>query len=333
MKTKLILFILLFSISALTAAESKPAERGKYIYDERNCLPLESELTLSAYLWQVDTKTGYEIVIVFPQEKLEEEEIISWFNAHGVGKKGADNGAAIFVFPDNSVFTAIGSGNDKISVTYSKTQGERILVDLDKDLVLSLLRFVNVLSQKTDQPTTIERTVKFGQTVIENLDIILLWALVVSLILFLIQLKDGFQLKDLILPIGLLMFFWIFIGLSAVSKDEAFDTSTEYGVITSVEHSEHHWVQTMVISNGKTTSTIHIPHTDYINKATLKSYNLKTYKWRFETTDSKWAWEREVGEIEKLTVGIRDDGLQNVCPVDDNSGGKTIGDGVWLNRK
>jgi len=66
---------------------------------------------------------------------------------------------------------------------------EKILKDLDKDPVLSLLRFTNVLAGRITEPVTEEKDEGFGEFVKENLYLFLLWFLVISLIVFLIQQK------------------------------------------------------------------------------------------------------------------------------------------------
>ncbi len=312
-----------------SVGQTATQDRGKYIYDDRDFLPLETELTLNNYLWQLDSKSSYEVVMAFPKGDMGEEGMINWFNSHGVGKKKIDNGAVIFVFPNKQIFLSIGSGNDKVSVTEAKTYGEKILVDMDKDPVLTLLRFTNFIGTKIEKPTTLEFVEDFGNKVKENMDIIFLWALVLSLLAFIIQQRDGFQKEDLIIPGALLVVVGIFVGISVLSRDRIFKTYNQYGIITTNCKSTHHWTQT--ISTGKSTTTIQ--HTDYINDVDIISYNCKNYKFRFKTTDNDWAWERNVGEIDMLTVGEQYNDLRDVNTFKDNSGGKTIGDGVWLNKK
>lgn len=96
MKSKIILIALIllsfaFVTSAVTAREDFQ-ERGRYIYDEANQISLESELGLSAYLWKLDVKSGYETVVVFPKEKLTVEQMGDWFNQHGIGKEKEETG-------------------------------------------------------------------------------------------------------------------------------------------------------------------------------------------------------------------------------------------------
>ncbi len=328
----LVTFLLTASMACSPGTENQP--RGKYIYDEIDRLPLESELALSSYLWRFDEKTNYEIVVVFPKEKLDEESIINWFNDHGVGKKEKDTGAAIFVFPDNLVFVAIGSGNDLVSVAASKTYGEEILKDLDKDPVLSLLRFVNVFSDKITEPVTSERDGGFGNTMKEIYPLIFLWALVGSLIFFLIQQINGFQKTDLILPIVVLALTGMVVGFSLIGGDTKDRISNEFGVITSTELSTYEWVEIITTTDSEgNTHTIVINHTDYRNDVTILSYDFKPYNYRFVTTDHRSAWDHKTGEVDALEVNRKSGELGSVYRVKDNSGGKTIGDGVWINRK
>jgi hypothetical protein len=339
MKIKIILLVLAaLLLVTLTSCyrerdSGESPDRGIYIYDEIGRLPLESKLALSSYLWKLDNRTDYEIVMVFPKEKLDETAIIAKFNEMAVGKKGKDTGAAIFVFPDNSVFVAIGSGNDRVSVTFSKTYGERILKDLDKEPVLSLLRFAGAIGGKINEPITTSKLAKFGENVKENVHIILLWALVLSLIVFLLQQINGFQKSDLIIPIILLVFAGIFVGASMGGSEEKY-LSTEYGIITATKHDTRDWIEMRVIctSTGKSTVcvTVPVPHTDYINYVTIKSYDLKDYGYKFVTTDNKGAWTRIQGEVDALTINQKDGVLYGVYTFNDKSGGKTIGDGVWI---
>ena len=328
----LTLALLFTGVSVVSASEMKYSERGRYIYDEANRLPLESELSLNSYLWKLDVRTDYEIVIIFPEEKLDEERIIGQFNEMGIGKKERDTGTGIFIFSDNSVFVAIGSGNDRVSVAAAMTDGGVILKNLDKDPVLSILRFVNALAGEISDPVTSEKGGGLGETVKDNLNLIFLWASVLSLIVFLIQQIDGFQPRDLVLPIILFILAGIFVGISIAGGSGESAYTKEYGVITATQHDTRHWVQVVVVSNGKSTTTYTIPHTDYINHVSFLSYNLKPYRYTFETTDYQGAWEHGEGELDALTVKIKDGRLAGADSFNDRSGGKTIGDGVWIIR-
>lgn len=345
MKSKVIVLSFLVSLLALLLAgcgggsekENYP-DRGRYIYDEAGALATESEMSLASYLWRLDSKTDYEIVLVFPQNLMEEEEILAWFNEHGVGKKDEDTGAAVFVFPDNSVFVAIGSGNDKVSVTYSKTYGERIFKDFNDDPVLTLLRFTAALGGEIDKSAGTEVGGTFFESVKGNLNLILLWAAVVALVFFLVQQVDRFQPRDLILPAVVFVVLGIFFGASALGSSSALDTYGSYGVITSAKTGSHPWthmhLHQVCTSTGKTTTctTYTTPHghTMYTNDVTFLSYEFKEYGYRFETDQNRGAWNHEAGELDSLSIRIESGALASVGGLDDNSGGKTIGDGVWL---
>lgn len=338
MKIKLLGLVFLFSVLTLAliacGGKDQIQDRGRYIYDEAGILPVESEISLASYLWKLDSKTSYEVVLVFPKEMMDEDAIGIWFDKYGVGKKDIDNGAAIFVFPDSSVFVAIGSGNDKVSVTESKTYGERIFRDFKDDPVLTLLRFTSVLGGKVDESSDKEIGGNLFENLKDNLNLILLWAAVVALFFFLIQQFDGFQPRDLILPIVVFVVLGIFFGFSALGSNASTNTYKSYGVITATKHSTYEWVEmrTVVVSNGKTTTTyvVPIPHTDYINDVQFLSYEFKKYQYRFKTTDSKGAWNHQVGDLNSLTLKIDNGILLGTSGVDDRSGGKTIGDGVWI---
>lgn len=314
------------------------SDRGRYIYDDAKVLPIESEISLASYLWRLDSQTSYEIVLVFPKEMMDEQAIIDWFNAHGVGKKDRDTGAAIFIFPDKSVFVAIGSGNDKVSVTFSKTQGERIFKDFSDDPILTLLRFTSALGGQIDKASSIEIGGSLFASVKDNLNLILLWVAFVAFFFFFIQQLDGFQPRDLILPLAVFAVLGIFFGFSALGSSSSFDTYKTYGIITSTKTGSYEWVHMhehcITTGSGKTQtttcySTPHM-HTMYTNDVTFSSYESKTYTYRFETDEYKGAWERGIGELDSLAVHVQSGELQGVSGLDDNSGGETIGDGVWI---
>lgn len=331
----LVAIFILFTVSLVFSAD-KFDDRGKYIYDEVGRLPLDSKLALSSYLWKLDAKTNYEIILVFPKTKLDEKTIIGWFNQLGVGKKGKDNGAAVFIFPDNSGFVSIGSGNDKVSVAYSKTEGERIFRDLAQEPVLTLLRFASALGGKINEPSVFEMPIRAGEKIKNNLDVILLWALAVSLIIFLIQQINGFQKTDLIIPLILLGLAGLVVGAGCLGggAKTGVSTSYEFGIITETKHDEYHYVTPVTISTGKSTITIYIPHTDYRNYTKIVSYDFKPYAYRFVSTDSKSAWTNyTVGTSVSISVDVRGGGLYHAGQIGDFSGGKTIGDGVWINQK
>src|SRR3972149_4873439 len=86
----LLLFILAsLVLSAVGCGSSQHTYdvRGRYVYDDTNKLSTESMLALSSRLWQVDSKTNYEIVVVLPKIVMNEDETLAWFNKMGVGKK------------------------------------------------------------------------------------------------------------------------------------------------------------------------------------------------------------------------------------------------------
>lgn len=325
--------VLILGIVPIALAIEHP-DRGRYIYDDAGRLSVEPEIALSSYLWRLDSKTDYEVVLVFPEAEMAEQEIIDWFNNHGVGKKEIDNGAAIFVFPDSSVFVAIGSGNDKVSVAYSKTHGERIFKSFEDDPVLTLMRFIDTLGKKINAPSGAERAAKFGEAVVVNLGVILLWGLVVALGILLINtVKDGFQGHDLILPGIVLVGLLIFVGVSAINVHQEQTSYKTYGCIVSTDLDEEPGTHPVIVSTGKNTTTvIYVPHVDFINNATFLSYEFKSYPYRFVSRDNKEAWKHKVGELDGLVIGIEKGNLRGVRGLNDNSGGKTIGDGVWINR-
>lgn len=346
MKTrkKLIILLLLVCLAALAPVssvyagedEDEPSIRGIYIYDERDFLPHDSEVALGWYLWNLDLKTRYEVVLVFPKDKLSEPEIIDWFNKQGVGKKKKDNGAALFVFPDNSMFMAIGSGNDKITVTKSKTYGERILVDFKDDPVLTLLRFLSKVGGDVDKSTAIGKLGSLGETLWGNIDVVLLWALVLALILFLIQQYNGFQSSDFVLPAMVFVVAMIFVGIANIGGGSKPSSYTSYGVITSTHHSSHTYTEphTYCTSTGKTTSchTIIHTHTRYINDVTVLSYELNGYKYQFTSIDGKSAWGHDIGEVERLKIGIEKGDLRSAgrAGLGSDSRGITKGEGTWI---
>lgn len=329
---KKVSFILLFVFllpSIIFAVDF--ADRGRYIYDEVNRLPVESKLALSAYLWQIDAKTDYEVVVVFPAQKMSEQAIIGAFNNLGIGKKDKNNGTAIFIFPDNSVFTAIGSGNSKVSVDYVKTVGGNIFEGLAKDPVLTILRFANALKIKISEPTVWERSMRAGEFIKENFDIILLWTLFLSLAVLLFKQQDGFQSGDFIIPVLLMIVAGTVIACGYINPVGNY-VSHEYGAIVQSNCSKRHYVTTHYVKVGKTSIPVHTPHTDYINETICKSYNLKQYNYRFRTTDNKGAWDHyPVGG--PIYMDIKSNNLISAGQVSDMSGGKSSGAGVWIAQK
>ncbi|HVZ12539.1 MAG TPA: TPM domain-containing protein [Patescibacteria group bacterium] len=327
------LFILVLLASACGSHGHTTSDRGRYIYDDAERLPTESEIALASYLWRLDEKTDYEIVFVFPKEQLDEDAILARFNKLGVGKKGRDNGAAVFVLPDNSIFVAIGAGNDKVTTPYSKTYGEKIFASLNDDPVLTYLRFASAIGGKVNSSSDNQVATRVYDTIAKNIGVILLWTATIALFLFAAQQVNGFQVYDLILPTFAFVILGIFIGFTALEPKPGSNYAT-YGVITSEKHSTYDWVEIkeFCVSTGKTTTCYPYPvdHTDYRNDVSFMSYEGTSYGWRFTTTDSKSAWGHHPGELDQLQVNKKDNTLSDTAGVDDFSGGKTVGDGVWI---
>jgi hypothetical protein len=323
---KILPIIIILVAGAFIANQAKADQgdsvRGHYIYDEADRLKTESELTLSNYLLGIDQRTGYELVLVFPTSKMDDQQIIDWFNQHGVGKKGKDTGAALFVFPDNSWFMAIGSNNDKVTVPYSKTYGDKILKDLGNDFTLSILRYVDAIGKKIDEPGMDKMAVDW---VGSNLDLILGWAAVISFIAFLVQQIDGFQWHDFIIPGILMLVFLVFVGANALMVSYSSEHYTDYGIITDTKKDSYMYVTYIMV--GKTMVPVY--HTVYTNDVRILGYNLKEYGYRFSTTDFSGAWDHNTGEIDSLSIHLKSGSLDGADSINDFSGGKMIGDGAW----
>jgi hypothetical protein len=321
---KIFLLVLLFSIIIIPTVVAEDLQpRGNYIYDSLDKLSFETELAINSYLLGIDIRTHYEFVVSIQSSKLEEDEILKWFNDHGIGKKGEDTGACIFIFPDNTWFMCIGSGNDKVSVAYSKTQGDRILSNLSSDYTLSLMRYIHVIGNNIDEPKPIQ--VQIYNSVAENLDIILGYILIISLIFLLIQQFDGFQLNDLIIPTIVALIALSVVGIASVANDIEANTYNTFGYIISSYESSY--IFTEVHSNGKTTWTD--THTMYVNDVKFESYEYNIYSYTFKSQDSRSAWTYDIGQLYKLTIEIKDNDLWDISNLNDNSGGITIGDGCW----
>jgi uncharacterized membrane protein YgcG len=319
-------------VSCLSSGPTSYPERGKYIYDDGSRMETEAELMISSYLLNIDRRTGYEVVLVFPSTRLSEADMINWFNANGVGKKEKDNGAALFVMPDNSWFMAIGAGNDKVSVPYSKTYGERTLKNLDDDFTLSILRFVDTIGNKIDEPTPTEFAGNIGKAVLNNFDIIILWTLLLALIVFLFKQRDGFQSDDLIIPIALLISLGVFFGLAfalSSSTETVPGSYTDYGLIISSKTDSRDYVIMVPMRVGKSTVMVPQYHTEYTNDVMIISYELSRYGYRFSTTDYRGAWYHTPGELDRLRIRSSDSRLESAENFKAFSGGKTIGDGTW----
>lgn len=321
----LICFVITLMLMPLVQARTSGV-RGRYIYDYADRISTETELSLSSYLLGIDQRTGYEFIVAMPTTAMDETEIINWFNEHGVGKEKADTGASLFIFPDNSWFMSIGSGNDKVPVPYSKTQGERILSNLSDNFALSLLRYIDAIGKKIDEPKPVE--VQVFNSVVDNFDAIIMWISLSVLIVLLIFQYDGFQFTDLIIPLAIFGVALTVVGISAVPTG-AFATYSDYGIITETQHSSYHFTRAHTVSTGKTTYTYYTHHTMYVNDVVFKSYDLKNYNWKYQSEDNQQSWTHSEGQINELAVYIRNGGLQSVYGIDDFSGGVTIGDGCW----
>jgi hypothetical protein len=68
----------------------------------------------------------------------------------------------------------------------------------------------------------------------------------------------------------------------------------------------------------------------YTNDVTFLSYEFEPYGYRFETDEYKGAWQHGAGELDELSIRVESGNLAGIGGIDDNSGGKTIGDGVWI---
>lgn len=339
MKARVLLLAFLVSLAVSVAgcglAQNSSPTRGRYIYDDAERLPMESEIALASYLWRLDVKTGYEMVFVFPKEQLDDKGVIDRFNKLGVGKSGKDNGTAVFVMPDNTVFVGIGSGNDKVTVTVSKTEGERIFQGLGDDPVLTYLRFASTIGGTVDVAEGNQFAGDQVDWVADHFGVLLLWTAFLALLLFAVQQWDGYQPYDLALPgiVFLALFMWA--GASAVSAKHAADTYSSYGIITSEKHSHSTYVvyvtESYPCGDKKTcTRTVPVTHDRYQNDVHFLTYDSKDYAYTFTTDDNKSAWDHHPGELDRLDVDIKGNSVHNPSGVDDNSGGKTIGDGTWI---
>lgn len=298
--------------------------RGRYVYDNANILSPEVVLNLNAYLYEIDKASGYEVCISFPTETLDDLEVIDWFNAKGIGKEGKDNGACLFLFPDNTWYMAIGYGNDKISIPASKTYGDQILQN-SSNLPLSILRYIDKLTGKLDEPQ--EQKMNVYSFISENSGVIFAWMLTISLLLLLLQQSDGFQLFDLISPIMLALIILLIISINfASSLDENYYTA--YGVITSTSKDSEPFTRTHVHSDGERTWTTISHHIRYTNDVIIKCQNQKDYSHRFSSEDFKSAWEHDVNDMNELHMSINGNNIYSIYNIHDFSGGLSKGDGV-----
>lgn len=322
--------LLLISLVGTAWAGDGAQERGKYIYDDAGRLKLESNLVLSAYMWKSDLKTGYETVIVFPKEKMDVEAMGKWFDAHGIGKEDKDNGLAIFIYPDNTVYGMIGKGHDRIATPFLTTTAAAALSGLDKDPTLAVFNLLSAVGTHLDKPTTFESVCNTGKWVFDNLGFIFTWLALIAVILVILQQGDGFQIEDLKIPAIFVALAAIFIIVPAAFSVVSSDTVREYGVITSSQTDHHHYVTYVTVSNGKTSSQVPVSHVEYTNDVSLISYDFRTHSYRFTTTDYDGAWGHQVGELDQLGVSAKTHELRWANNFDDNSGGKTNRMGTWI---
>ena len=334
MKARIVIALLLLFAFVVPGAlaEEDVKERGRYIYDDTDQLALESELALNSYLLGMDKKTGYEVVLAFPAESMTTESMTEWYNEKGIGKMTADNGLAIFIFPDNTAYGLIGNGHDRIAVPAVSTYGEETLPLLEDEPALAILNFLNVLRDLIDKPTTSERASAIGEDIILNFDIIALYLLGISLIIFLYQQRDGFQWSDFKVPMIFLVIAVVSVGIVAMGSAYSSNIEREYGVITSTSQGSYSYTTQQPVSTGKSTTYITTYHTMYTNDVKLVSYDFKEYDYRFTSSDNKRAWQRNVGDYVQLNVNIEKNSLSSVStPIDDNSGGRTNAYGTWIN--
>lgn len=336
MKIKIILSVVLVLLSLpFSLANEEIVARGKYIYDETGTLSLKDNLALSAPLWKLDDKTGYETVYVFPRGKLTVDQMGEWFNKHGVGKK-TDNGLAMFVFPDNAVYGMIGRGHDRIATPYLTTFAPRPLGGLEKDKVKALNNLsIDLKKQLDTTTTTYERVYSTGKAVIDNLHIIMGWASLIALVILLFKQRDGFQWNDLLWPAVILILTLFVVGIMSIDSDDNVPSySKEFGAITSTKLKSHEYTERHCSGSGDDEICWWDHHTEYYNYVEILSYDFKPYSYRFYSKDNDWAWERKERELLGLYVNIKGNSVFSVdFPVRDNSGGQTDYYGAWVLRK
>jgi len=306
----LILLVLVFAVDAAVAEEEEAAQlafdpRGTYIYDEAGSIDLEPELELNYLLWQKDVKSGYEVVIVYPANVLTLEEMGVWFDNHGVGKAGRDNGVVIFIFPDNTVYGLIGPGHDKITVSHLADYDDA-LEGLKDDKVMGTLNLVNAILDDIDDPVVIEEEESFGKKVGENFDVVIAWIAFLCMIVFaILVMKDGFQPSDLGFAAVVFVVLLLAFGLPAVFSEATAGVETDYGVITSTHPGSYPFTETHSVSNGKTTTYYTDTHIAYTNDVTIKSYNLRDYSYQYETRKYDGVSQIRIGEYRKLGLNAK----------------------------
>ncbi len=334
MNRKVILPILIFVYIAvfMPMASARADVRGQYIYCDSDCpsyMTLDTKLALSSLLWRIDDKTGYEMVYYFPNKELNEEEMTVWYNQHGVGKKGLDNGFAAFFPPRYKAFAMFGERNDKIDIPYTSTMGGRALKGMEKEPVRAILNFTNTVNKKFDKPSVFERPPDVAKGIKVNLDIISLLAAGLAFLALWYNLRDGFQPRDLVLPIALLVLVFVIFGLAYVGSEYAPTIQDEFGIITATKPDHRIYTDRHCDSKGKNCRTE--VHTVYYNDVKIKSYDFRVYAYRFESTDNKWPTRINPGDFAALSINIQNNHLSGASvPIRYNSGGKTVGWGTWV---
>lgn len=255
----------------------------------------------------------------------------SWFNTHGVGKQGIDNGIAIFVFPDNTVFGMIGGTHDCIAVPYLTTFGGRAISGIEDDSVVAVLNLVSAISEKTGETVVTEE--KEDGFLIRNFDIIRWWVVLFALVFFLYQQRDGFQWEDVKWSVAVLAAAFIILGASIALSETSSDMTREYGMITATTHGQYPYQTQTRHQVGDTVWYTYENHIMYTNKATITSYDFKDYTHVFESSDYPSCWNRKEGEYYQLNINTRTDDLYWTEKIDDYSGGQTRRAGTWINPK
>jgi hypothetical protein len=224
----------------------------------------------------------------------------------------------------------IGDGHDIIAVPYLSTFGGRALKGLDKEPVLSILNLVTTIGKKIDEPTLYKQAYNTRKGMTDNLNIIVGWLLICSLIILLYQQKDGFQASDLIIPGIFFVFMIIIVGIIGFGSEYSSNIGREYGVINSTKIDQYTYTEMKCTGSGKSRTCWPVEHTDYINDVTIISYDLVHYTYRFSSKDSKYAWQQKENDLLELSVNIQNHGLYGVGQINDNSGGKTSNYGTWI---
>lgn len=336
-----LILLLMFAIPGTFAANEQP--RGKYVYDYCDRLSVESRAAVSNILWRIDSTTTYEFVIVFPKEDMIDSEIIRWFNDNGVGKTDKDNGAALFMFSDGKSFLSIGSGNDVVTVVEASTHGKEILKDFDSDPTVTLIRFINLFSKRLSEKTTgVDIRQPTSEWIKDNFGVIMSWGMVLALLVFLVQQKDGFQKRDLYAVLLVLMLLGgvYAYGTANIDAYRAQETRTNYGIIDTTnkwgpqEFPIRHEICTTDDDGNRHCTVWYTTGYRYYNDVTMIGYDLNGYSYRFisecDSCHDKRAWDNNEGDVWGLTVRVQSEELVSIWQFKDNSGGTTSGDGIWL---